>query len=157
VLAGLRIEPVEERGQLRAAFLASKIGGYFHVGVAQYAEARPLLERSLAIRETVLGPEHLDTAQSCGNLALLLHDQGDLAAARPLYERALAIYEKVLGPEHLDTAQSLNSLALLLHDRGDLAQARSLYERALAIYEKERGPEHPDTATVRDNLASLQD
>lgn len=31
-------------------------------------------------------------------LALLLRDQGQLAAARPLCERTLAIYEPMLGP-----------------------------------------------------------
>jgi Tetratricopeptide repeat len=51
----------------------------------------------LAIREKALGPEHPDTATSLTNLAVLLNDQGDLAAALPLYERALAIRSKALG------------------------------------------------------------
>ena len=120
-----------------------------------FAAARPLYERALAIREKTLGPEHPDTATSLNNLAGLLSDQGDLAAARPLYERALAIREKVLGPEHPDTATSLNNLAGLLSDQGDLAGARPLFERALAIREKALGPEHPDTATSLNNLADL--
>jgi hypothetical protein len=119
------------------------------------AAARPLLERALAIREKVRGPEHPDTPWSLDNLARLLHLQGDLAAARPLFDRALAIREKVCGPEHRDTATSLNDLALLLRDQGDLAAARPLLERALAIREKVRGPEHPDTAISLDNLARL--
>ena len=39
------------------------------------AAAQPRLERALAIREKVQGPEHLDTAKSRENLALLLKDQ----------------------------------------------------------------------------------
>ena len=35
-------------------------------------EADPLFERSLAIREKVLGPDHSDVAQSLNNQALLL-------------------------------------------------------------------------------------
>jgi hypothetical protein len=79
----------------------------------------------------VLGPEHPGTAISLDNLALLLSDQGDLAAARPLHARALAVHEKVLGPEHPDTATSLNNLAGLLSHQGDLAEAgdRSCSER----------------------------
>ena len=38
-------------------------------------EAGPLFERSLAIREKVLGPDHPDVAQSLNNRALLLQDQ----------------------------------------------------------------------------------
>ncbi len=41
-----------------------------------YAEARSLLERALAIRERVLGPEHSDTATGLNNIAVLLNTQG---------------------------------------------------------------------------------
>jgi tetratricopeptide (TPR) repeat protein len=136
------------------AKLLFKAGSYFHAR-ALYAAARPLLERALAIREKVLGPEHTDTAISLNNLASLLREQGDLAGARPLYERALVIYEKVLGPEHPHATSSLNNLALLLQYHGDLAGARPLHERALAIREKVLGPEHPRTATSLNNLANL--
>ncbi len=44
-----------------------------------FAGARPLYERALAIREKVLGPEHPDTASSLNNLAIRLQAQGDLA------------------------------------------------------------------------------
>jgi tetratricopeptide (TPR) repeat protein len=66
----------------------------------EYATARPLYERALAIYEQVLGPQHPNVATLLNNLAGLLHNQGEYAAARPLYERALAIYEQVLGSEH---------------------------------------------------------
>jgi hypothetical protein len=59
----------------------------------------PSLERALAIRERVLGPDHPDTATSLNNLALLLQAQGALTAARPLLERALAMSERVQGPD----------------------------------------------------------
>ena len=78
------------------------------------AGARPLFERTLAISERALGPDHPDTAGSLNNLAGLLQEQGDLAGARPLFERALAISERALGPDHPDTATSLNNLARLL-------------------------------------------
>ncbi|NJK81964.1 MAG: tetratricopeptide repeat protein, partial [Chloroflexaceae bacterium] len=41
-----------------------------------YAAARPLSERALAIKEQVLGPTHPDTALSLNNLAGLLRAQG---------------------------------------------------------------------------------
>ncbi len=120
-----------------------------------YAAARPLYERALAIRERTLGPDHPDTAASLNNLAYLVQQQGDYAAARPLYERALAICERALGPDHPQTAASLNNLAYLVQQQGDYAAARPLHERALAIYERALGPDHPDTATSLTNLAGL--
>jgi tetratricopeptide (TPR) repeat protein len=146
-----------KREDEQAATLANNLGYCLNDMLADYAAARPLYERALAIREQVLGPEHPDTAQSLNNLALLHKTQGDDAAARPLYERALAISEQVLGPTHPDTAQSLNNLAALHYAQGDDAAARPLYERALAICEQVLGPTHPGTASSLNNLAVLLD
>ena len=41
----------------------------------KYDEAGQLYDRSLAIREKALGPDHPDVAQSLNNRALLLEDQ----------------------------------------------------------------------------------
>jgi tetratricopeptide (TPR) repeat protein len=136
------------------AWLLDRVGNYLRAR-GEFAPVRPFLERALAIREKVLGPEHPDTATSLNNLAVLLQDQRNLAAARSLLERALAIREKVLGPEHPDTGLSIDNLAWLLQDQLDLATARPLLERALAITEKALGPEHPDIAARLANLALL--
>src|SRR6202521_4695264 len=77
----------------------------------KYAEATPLAERALAIREKALGPDHPDVAQSLNNLAELYDNQGRNGETEPLYKRALAIREKALGPDHPLVAQSLNNLA----------------------------------------------
>jgi tetratricopeptide (TPR) repeat protein len=139
----------------RTAELLVFAGQYRQHALAAFAEARPLHERALAIREKVLGAEHPDTASSLNNLADPLLAQGDLAGARRLCERALAIDEKVLGAEHPTVATSLNNLGYLLKAQGDLAGARPLYERALAIREKVLGAEHPRTTTSLNNLANL--
>ena len=52
-------------------------------------EAEPLYRRSLAIREMVLGPDHLYTAISLNNLAYLLEDQGNYKEAEPLYRETV--------------------------------------------------------------------
>jgi tetratricopeptide (TPR) repeat protein len=141
--------------QASAASLLDRAGGYRHGALAAYAQARPLRERALTIRERALGPEHPDTAESLNNLGLLLQDQGDHAGARPLLERALAIGEKVLGPEHPDTWARVNNLASVRQAQGDFAAARSLRERALTISEKVFGPEDHRTAMSLNNLAFL--
>ncbi len=146
--------PQPPRGDVRLATLCANLG-YHYNAQGDYAAARPLLERALAITEQALGPTHPDTASSLNNLAALLDSTGDYAAARPLYERALAIYEQALGPTHPDTAQSLNNLAALVQATGDYAAARPLYERALAITEQALGFAHPTTQTIRANLAAL--
>jgi tetratricopeptide (TPR) repeat protein len=138
-----------------AGDLLNALAGYKHRSIGTYGQVQSLYRLALAIRETVLGYDHPDTATSLNNLAALLRDLGDFAAARPLFERALAIAEKAFGPDHPDTATNLNNLAGLLRDLGDFATARPLFERALAIAEKALGPDHPNTATSLYNLAQL--
>jgi tetratricopeptide (TPR) repeat protein len=137
---------------------AARVHTYLDLYLAfggDFVAALPYSRRALAIREKALGPEHLDTALSLGNLGLLLQKLGDLAGARLHLERALAIDEKALGPEDPEAATSLNNLGNLLREMGNLAGARPYLERALAIKEKELGPEHPSTATSLNNLGML--
>ena len=83
----------------------------------RYAEAEPLYQRSLAIREKVLDPNDSALAPALGNLAELYQTQGRYAEAEPLYKRSLAITEKALGPEHPSLGIALNNLAELYRDR----------------------------------------
>ena len=114
----------------------------------RYAEAIPLAQQVLAMREKALGPDHPDVAGSLNNLAELYNEQGRYAEAEPLYKRALAIRERALGPDHPDVAQALNNLAGLYENQGRYAEAEPLYKRALAIRERVLGPDHPDVAAV---------
>jgi tetratricopeptide (TPR) repeat protein len=91
-----------------AGRLLNQIGYYLIESKADYEQAKPLLERALAIREKVFGKEHPDVAVSLNNLAALSYAQGDYEQAKPLYERSLAISETVFGKEHPDVATSLN-------------------------------------------------
>jgi len=100
-----------------------------------------------------LGPDHPDTAQSIGGLALAVHDLGRYAEAEVLYRRALAIKEKTEGPDHPDVAVDLSNLGVLLWDEGRVPEVEPLFRRALAIREKGLGLEHPDTAMSLNNLA----
>ncbi len=128
---------------------------YYLAERAQYAEAEPLYQRSLTIRERLFGPEHPDVAQSLNNLAWLYRQQAQYAAAEPLYGRSLMIRERVFGPEHPNVAESLNNLALLYQQQGRYAEAEPLYQRSLTIREQVLGPEHPDVARSLTHLAEL--
>lgn len=141
-------ESIQALGQLDAQMAELYAQG-------RHKDAIPLAQRTLAIREKMLGPEHPQTAQNLNNLAELYRVTGAYAPAEPLFKRALAINEKVLPPGHPNTAANLNNLAELYRTTGAYAQAEPLFRRALAINEKVLGPEHPDTATSLNNLAEL--
>jgi len=60
----------------------------------RYAEAEPLLKRSLAIFEQTFGPEHPNVAAFLKNYAALLRETGRGAEAAKLEARAKAIRAK---------------------------------------------------------------
>ncbi|MCC5635862.1 CHAT domain-containing protein [Nostoc sp. CHAB 5844] len=121
----------------------------------KYSTAIPLAERALAIREHVLGKEHLSVGDNLNTLAAIYHGQGKYQQAEPLYLRSLAIRERLLGKQHPDVAVSLNNLAALYFVQGKYQQAEPVYLRSLAIKEKVLGKQHPDVAVSLNNLAAL--
>lgn len=130
-------------------------GGWYLTERARLAEAEPLLQRALAIREAALDEEHSDVAKSLNNLARLYQEQGHLKKAEPLFERSLGICERTLAASHPDLVSSLNNLASVYRDQGRYGEAELLYRRSLAIFETEQGADNPDLAMSLDNLASL--
>ncbi len=125
--------------------------------VGKYDEARPLVERALAIAERVLGADHVYVALLIAGLGNSYHAKVDNAKAKPLYERAFAILEKEFGPDHPQTAYVTNRLGLAYHNTNDVATADKLFNRALEVSEKHLGPEHPQVALCLQDLGELHD
>src|SRR5215470_12023211 len=123
--------------------------------MGKYADAVPLAQRVLAIREKEQGPDHPDVATALNNLALLYLAHGRYLEAEPHFKRSLAIREQALGPDHPNVGASLNNLAGLYAAQGRYAEAEPLLKRDLAIREKALGPDHPDIGDSLSNLAAL--
>ncbi|HEC85697.1 MAG TPA: tetratricopeptide repeat protein, partial [Thioploca sp.] len=113
-----------------AANLLSETAGYLHEK-GQYAQARPLYERALAIREQLLGKEHPEVAESLNDLASLYHITGKYPQAKPLYERALDIVDAALSKEEeSDTKKLHKKRATSFNNLGSLHKAQRLFEEA---------------------------
>ncbi len=136
------------------ADLAFQLAKYHRLR-AEYAEAEPLLKRSLEINEKIKGDDHPDVGSILNNLAELLRSQARYDEALPLFERSLEITERTLGPDHPDVGSGLNNLALLIETQGRYDEALPLFERSLEITERALGPGHPDVGTRLNNLAGL--
>jgi tetratricopeptide (TPR) repeat protein len=149
----LRAATDDDRALHEASILFQRASKLRDAG--KYEEALPSIERSLEIRESVLGPEHRDVAETLNGLGALHWRRGEYAKAEPLFERALAIRERALGLEHPDVAQSLTNLATIYRHKGDYAKAEQFSQRALNIKEKALGSEHLSVAISLNNLASI--
>jgi ATP/maltotriose-dependent transcriptional regulator MalT len=65
------------------------------------------------------------------NVAVLLYEQGRLAAAKSMYEQFLAIVRE-LGQKR-GIVRALTNISIVMEDQGDLAGARRLEEESVAI------------------------
>ncbi|MDQ2715171.1 MAG: FxSxx-COOH system tetratricopeptide repeat protein [Chloroflexota bacterium] len=139
---------------LTLASLAYKVAQYLRAH-GRYAEAEPLFQQALRIREQQLGPEHLDVTYPLAKLAELYRLQGKYAEAEPLFQQVLRIREQQLGPEHLDVVYPLNGLGTLYAEQGKYVEAEPFLLQALRIREQQLGPEHPLVASPLTNLAII--
>src|SRR5437870_10059178 len=71
---------------------------------ADYAQAEAFLKRALSLRESILGPEYPDVANTLDLMGQLHRSQGQYVEAEAFYQRALSNRERTLGPAHPDTA-----------------------------------------------------
>jgi hypothetical protein len=143
-------------GEVRATYLLEDLALYRQGALGAYAQARPLIEQAIAIREKALSPDDPETASALEQLAALLTAQGDHAAAQPLLDRASAIRKKRISsfrqdplPTHSDELslrqEEIVNL-LLIRSRGYLAEPQLHLEEILAKREKLNGPDHSYTA-----------
>ncbi len=139
-----------------AASLLDGVGRYLLLR-SQYAQAEPLLQQALTLRQQVLGAEDAETADTLNTLAYLYVLSGRYQQAERLVQPALDIYERVLGPEHSQVAFALNTLASIYMCTGRYVQAEPLLMQALSIREQALGPTHHLVAEILNALAFLYD
>src|SRR5713226_2718129 len=98
----------DSRQQLRrAAELYQGVESLYEQG--RYHEALPQAKHSVAIRQKILGQNHLDLADSLSYLAQLYRVLGDYTKALPLFEQAREVARNLLGENHPEYANSLNN------------------------------------------------
>ncbi len=111
---------------------------FFYYRLGKYADAEPLHQRALAIREKVLEPTHPDVIASLQNLAALYYAQGRYAGTERLIKKLLAVLEQTHGPNHPLVADTLQDYAELLRARGKHDRAELTAARAKVVRSKQR-------------------
>ncbi len=140
-----RIESdLRDTPQVQATLLGTMGQVYQNLGL--YGVAQPMLERALARRRAVFGPEHPLVGESLDQLALLRRKRGDYAGAEPLFREALAIQQRTEGPDHPSIAETMSNLGFLLRNTDRGREAEVLLREALAMRLRLFGPEHHQVA-----------
>jgi serine/threonine protein kinase len=126
--------------------------GEVDLGLGRYDEAEPLLERSLALRRRIYGPESLEVARSLELLGRLKAERSDNAAAERLLRQSLTLKRRLLGSDDLEVAKTLNRLGGFLAEVQATPDVEKLHQEALAIARRAEGPAG---ATVGESLVYL--
>jgi non-specific serine/threonine protein kinase/serine/threonine-protein kinase len=129
--------------------------GKAYAALGLYDAARAQLERAVATRQRLLGPNHPDVGESELALGGAIAMHGDLEIAEGHYNRALAITEKAFGPDSPRTGSMIAGLAALRLRQRRLPEAESLYKRALAIAERNPQPDSVELAADLSNLGNV--
>jgi serine/threonine protein kinase/lipopolysaccharide biosynthesis regulator YciM len=142
-----------EQPQTEAAIRLTLGNTYGALG--RLTEAQPHLERSVRLRTTQLGADHLDTLGSKNSLAELYYAQGKLDRAELLVQEVLDGRTAQLGADHPDTLTSKNDLAGLYWTHGKYDRAETLLKEVLDARTTRLSADHPDTLGAKHSLALL--
>lgn len=123
--------------------------------IGQAANAADQHQQALAIREELLGPDHLETMASMHNVALVLVDQGKLKEAEASLKKLLPGFEREYGTDHPQVNQVRDNLAVILEKLGNYEDALPLQKRAFKQLQESLGPDHDSTLNSQNNLGLL--
>jgi serine/threonine-protein kinase len=149
-----RVDELAAQPDVQASMLAILGAVYTEMGL--YPQALPLVERSLALREKLLGHDHIDVAESLYTLGRLKGYLGEYEAARLDTERAVKIREAAGGPDDALLAEALSDLGSIYWRLGR-PEGRQYLERAVAIEERRGGPQLSRWLTNLANFDLLAD
>jgi serine/threonine protein kinase len=141
------------RPQVEAA-LRLTIGDAYRA-LGRLTDAQFHLERSVELRASHLGGNHLDTLTSKSSLALVYHEQFKSEKAVTLLKDVIDQRAAILGPDHPDTLSSKHNLAELYVARGPLDRAKQLCLDVLQTRTTLCGAQHLDTLRSRHLLAGV--
>jgi CHAT domain-containing protein len=124
----------ESRGLRTAAARFERVG--------KLDDARPLIERALALAEPLRGPDDPYVIWLVRDLAGNAFEGTHDAPAKVLYERALAALQKTAGTESPDTAIVQSRLAVIAERQGQRPRAEAMLRQSMEILERTVGTEH---------------
>ena len=167
-LAGLQSRPdIGRHWAEHARASLERVGGDARIeasllnglGIIEFREgkmeaARESLEKALALRLKVYGPDHPEVAALHNNISNVLVN-GQPGEAITHLEKSLAIVERAYGPDHPDIAATLVNLGNIAFELVELTRALEYFRRGLAVAQKGLGPEHPAVAIALGSIGNV--
>lgn len=151
-----------DRGIARAEQLSAQpivqaqmldIIGRVFLNLGKYDEAEIHLAKALAVRQRMLGNDHVDIAASLRSIGLARYLAGDYQSARDSLQKSIRMQEEIPGSDVEEMAETRTYLAATHRRLGDYDIAEQLYRQVLTERIEHFGPDHERVATSHNNLA----
>ncbi len=134
----------KDRPELEASIRFAIGCSYWEIG--KFDEAVDHLQKSVELRQAILGTSHLDTLESQFYLAKAQVSAGNADKAIQLLEKLRDDQLRIQGPDHPNTLATISGLAVAYQESGRVAEAIRLLESVHDTESKIFGPE--DSATI---------
>jgi serine/threonine protein kinase/TolA-binding protein len=131
--------------------------GRVYLSLGLTAEARPQLEKALAMREKLFPGDHASKASNLSALGNLELAAGRLDIAQKHYEEALAMNERLHGKHNAAVAASLEEMGKFLKEKGDFNGAEARLQESLKLFTELEGPKSTRVSSVMNELAQLME
>ena len=129
--------------------------GRVYTNLGLYAEAEPILRRSVQIGERTRGVQDPETVAALSMLADVLWYEEQYAEAETLYRQVLSRRQDAFGREHPDTLRAQFDLASVYLQQSRWPEAEQLQRDTLDSQRRVLGAEHIDTLKSLSNLGVL--
>lgn len=126
-----------------------------YIARGKFQEAKPLLQKALAIYEGAYGSKNLLCISTGSSLAFVEGQLGNRDQAVALYNKELANAQDTLGPSNIETAKILNALGYLYFQQGLFDKSSTVYAWALASTQKAVGENDPLLAACLKDYARV--
>ena len=143
-------------GQPRVQARLLRIIGEVYGRLGLYDASTPVLEKAIALNESLEPRDPDELALSLDALAANHHDQGRTEAGLPLASRAIAILEKEGAAGEKALGDVLVTHGNLLISSGKYEEAEKNYRRAIALIERHRGPGDGTLGRCYNNIANTR-
>ncbi|HVP10142.1 MAG TPA: tetratricopeptide repeat protein [Phycisphaerae bacterium] len=120
--------------------------GEMLVTVGRHDDASPLLERALSIRRQLLGPDHIQVADTLGQIGALEFRRARYHAAEHCYREQVQILAKLFPRGGVPLAHAMTDLASNLSDQGSFVEAEELFRQAIDMETRHAIDDTPDLA-----------
>ena len=131
-----------------------QVMGEVYRNLGLYAQAEPLLTRSVEIRKQALGPNDPGTLDSMSSLAMLVLQEGRDADAEKMQREILETERRVMGPNDPKTVASMYLLSRILSEGGHYADTEKMLREVLALEQQIHGPESRQAIVAEAGLAN---